>query len=236
MKTPLLTILTLLAAAPLLNAADEGPKPPELRDFVQPIYPRAALDAALYSGEVEVILDLDAEGRVRDHLVLRATHQSFRDSLSRVIGDWVFEPGYVDGKAVPTVKQVTVLFEYGDPVGLQVSPALVSAWVNSMRQPDQPESYLVTIRDLDAALKPMVQVRPGLPEDVPAAKRKGEVVFEYFIDQTGLVRMPLLVRIDGDMILADAVSGALRQWRFEPPTVNGRPVVVQVRQAFVFNQ
>jgi TonB family protein len=60
------------------------------------------------------------------------------------------------------------------------------------------------------------------------------MVVQFYIDQEGKVRMPVLADVDCDLELAAAAYDAVRTWSFEPPTVKGRPVIVTARQKFVF--
>jgi hypothetical protein len=47
--------------------------------------------------------------------------------------------------------------------------------------------------------------------------------------------MPVVLEATRDGFAVEAVD-ALSQWRFVPPTKDGRPVAVQVRQQFIFKQ
>ena len=63
------------------------------------------------------------------------------------------------------------------------------------------------------------------------------MVYNFFIDQEGRVRIPWLdeqefQHIDEEIL--DATYDALMQWEFTPPTVNGKKVVTQVSQPFWF--
>jgi TonB family protein len=73
------------------------------------------------------------------------------------------------------------------------------------------------------------------PSYVPQAKSagiSGTVVLLFTITPEGAVRS---VRILKDLpILGEACVAAVRQWKFRPPVVNGKPVSMVVKQAFVF--
>jgi outer membrane biosynthesis protein TonB len=59
------------------------------------------------------------------------------------------------------------------------------------------------------------------------------VSVDFFIDETGSVRMPA-VSANDDVHLTALAIDALRQWKFEPPTHNGRPVLAKAVQVFNF--
>ena len=42
------------------------------------------------------------------------------------------------------------------------------------------------------------------------------------------------VSVEDDSLLTSLAVAALRQWRFEPPTRNGNPVLVRASQVFNF--
>jgi TonB family protein len=60
------------------------------------------------------------------------------------------------------------------------------------------------------------------------------VVVDFYIDETGAVRMPYVTGRP-HTLLANLAVDAVRQWKFEPPTRNGTPVLVHARQVFHFN-
>jgi TonB family protein len=61
----------------------------------------------------------------------------------------------------------------------------------------------------------------------------GRVSVDFYIDETGVVRMPAVSPRDNIELTALSLE-ALRQWRFEPPTRNGKPVLVKASQVFSF--
>ncbi len=91
-----------------------------------------------------------------------------------------------------------------------------------------------------AGPKRIVQVdradaRPVLLREVKpeVTGNAGEVIVQYFIDQTGGVRMPMVLVSQG-RAADQAVLQALREWHFAVPTRGGEPVVLLVRQRFRF--
>jgi outer membrane biosynthesis protein TonB len=62
---------------------------------------------------------------------------------------------------------------------------------------------------------------------------KGQVTVEYYIDETGAVRMPA-VSADDNPILGALTVIAIGQWKFTPPTSRGKGVLVKASQVFDF--
>lgn len=64
---------------------------------------------------------------------------------------------------------------------------------------------------------------------------RGDVTVSFYIDEQGAVRMPYVLG-QPNLELADLAVEAVRQWKFEPPTRQGRPVLVHAQQLFRFNR
>ena len=80
---------------------------------------------------------------------------------------------------------------------------------------------------------PIVTVTPQYSGQQAAKGVKGMVTVDFYIDVTGAIRMPAVSVKDDSELTALAVT-ALRQWKFEPPTRNGHPVLVRASQVFNF--
>jgi protein TonB len=71
----------------------------------------------------------------------------------------------------------------------------------------------------------LVRVQPRYPEAARIARRQGTVVVQATIDRTGAVTDVRLVKAIG-FGLDEAAMTAVKQWRFRPATLGGRPVPV----------
>jgi outer membrane biosynthesis protein TonB len=60
------------------------------------------------------------------------------------------------------------------------------------------------------------------------------VTIEFFIDETGAVRLPAGVTTENKVLTALALD-AVKQWKFTPPTTRGKGVLVKASQVFNFN-
>ena len=74
--------------------------------------------------------------------------------------------------------------------------------------------------------KKVEDVRPAFPEAAQAAGLQGVVIAEVVVDETGRVASAHLLR--AIPLLEDAALAAVRQWRFDPMVVDGRPVPVRM--------
>jgi TonB family protein len=63
----------------------------------------------------------------------------------------------------------------------------------------------------------------------------GSATVEFYIDESGAVRMPAVFKADFPE-LGHLLADAVRQWKFDPPTRQGRPVLVHASQTVVFGK
>lgn len=77
------------------------------------------------------------------------------------------------------------------------------------------------------------RVEPQYPVDAMAAHRSGEVVLEVLVGQDGAVASARPLR--GDPILTTAAADAVRNWRYEPYRVKGRPAEFQTDVTLKFS-
>ncbi|MCX6951979.1 MAG: energy transducer TonB [Verrucomicrobia bacterium] len=89
------------------------------------------------------------------------------------------------------------------------------------------------LRELDRIPVPLQAVSPRYPEELARLGAVGEITVDFYIDERGAVRMPY-VSSHAQPLLARLAVDAVRQWKFEPPTRRGQPVLVHVRQLFRF--
>lgn len=76
-------------------------------------------------------------------------------------------------------------------------------------------------------------IDPVYPQDAKPQKLQGLVVLQTTIGRDGSVQDVKLVR--GYFVLAKAAIAAVKQWRFRPSTINGRPVEAQTVITLTFS-
>jgi len=69
------------------------------------------------------------------------------------------------------------------------------------------------------------KVQPGYPEQALRAGMQGPVVLQAWIARDGTIRELKLIR--GSFLLGEAAYQAVKQWRYQPYLLNGRPVEAQ---------
>ncbi len=138
----------------------------------------------------------------------------------RPVGTIVDEPGMF----VPTVgtggvgadSTVGVVGSVGD-LGRFPPPAVVV-----LKKPE--EVSRITVGGNVQEARMLRQVKPGYPPLARQARISGEVRLEAVIGVDGAVQQ--LRAVSGHPLLTGAALEAVRQWRYQPTTLNGRPVEV----------
>lgn len=186
------------------------------------------------AGEVRVLVLIDEKGALNDILLLGSTHRAYTDLAVTGLQQWRFEPAESGGQPVGLRTMVRLFFESR---GRVVSVQGVEALSGLMNKPFEMsfEERLVPRSQLDAPLRPIAPtLGPRFPAQLSGKiPETSSVVVDFYVDETGRPRMPVIAQSDHDL-LSQAALNAVDTWKFAPPTRRGMPVVVHVRQEFVF--
>jgi TonB family protein len=200
---------------------------------VEPLFPYQLQQVSVSSGEARVVINVDASGKLNEWLVIGYTMPDFADAAVRALKQWKFEPARLRGEPVGTTVELVFHFEIqGTMVVSQTMTDTVTARMLQLMA----GAYVYrpcSLKDLDRIPTPVYTVSPAYPHELVEKGARGKVVINFFIDETGAVRMPSGSAQEDDRLSGLAIA-ALRQWKFEPPTRNGRPVLVAAQQVFNF--
>jgi TonB family protein len=237
MKTLAITFL-LLAGATTAAMGLEGPVQP--REGRQPLrfeqtepipFPQSLLNRGILSGEARVIVSVDTAGVLTDVLVIGYSHVEFADATVRAVRRWRYEPIRIDGQPVPSQVELAINFE-AQGVVLSISPGtdLAAYRLSFLRS----EGYgPCSLQELDAIPLPLEFTAPRYADELRQRGITGAAIVEFYIDETGAVRMASLKSADF-WELGNLAVAAVQQWKFAPPTSHGKPVLVKLRQTFNF--
>lgn len=185
------------------------------------------------TGEARIVINVDDQGNLVDLLPVAYTKKGFADAAVDGMKTWKYEPARIDGKAISSVSEVNVSFSAtGVVVDMTMSEAVQSFYALAYN-PERLEYRPRNMREIDRIPVPVNVVRPSYPAGLAKAGAVGQVTVSFYIDETGTVRMPAIVKAD-DIRLAEQALVALVQWKFEPPTCYGAPVLVHANQVFNF--
>jgi len=228
---PLAVALGLLA--PAARAADSGAEPIRVIQTTELRFPAAADTLTLSAGQAQVLINVDADGKLADWLVLSYTQRAFADAAVHALQQWRFEPARIDGRAVGAREALTFAFQATGNVVSTLSIEMYDNFVTSIF--GQTVHWQVCpSAELDQPLEALKTVRPKFAGAAWTGGRpSGRVVLDFYVDGTGRPRMPVVVSATEKLFAAAAVD-ALQDWRFSPPRRGGQPVAVRVEQEFVF--
>ncbi len=199
---------------------------------VTPVFPRELPELGFLQGEARVAIAIDETGKLTDWLVVGYSHRRFAEESVDAIKQWTFEPARVQGKPVSVQTELLISFETSGVVISCDAGTTIQRYTNLLfkgREAYQP----CTMKEIDRIPTPKNAVSPVYAEELAKQGVHGTVVVEFFIDETGTLRMPAIQSADYDQLASLAVA-AMQQWKFEPPTRRGVPVLVRAKQVFHF--
>jgi TonB family protein len=136
--------------------------------------------------------------------VLAPADEGFRGVITKSLPNWKFAPARLDGQPVAGELQLGVLIEQLQRAAVKTTPPKVKH-----------------------------QEAPIYPARMAASGLKGSVLLEFFILEDGSVGNPVVVRSNNPGFDEGAIEAILK-WKYEPSTVNGKPVKVRVTQLIEF--
>jgi TonB family protein len=182
--------------------------PPRVKKMIYPVYPEVARTAKV-EGVVILEAETDIYGRVQNLKVLRSVPLLDQAAID-CVRQWVYEPFKIDNKPRGVIFTVTVRFALDGGGGKAAPPA---------KEGDP----LKLTGDVKGP-KLITQVNPVYPEAARKSRVEGKVILEVTTDIYGRVRDIKVLR--SIPLLDQAALDAVRQWVFEPPIINGKPISV----------
>lgn len=225
--TCLAGLLACAAAAAQPAANDESARIMRLEKFVVPDFPEFLRRTGVGQGTVVVAISHDAEGRPDDMLVVESTDPRFSEAALDAIRQWRFERPV--RQPAPTEALVPIVRFFFTSGGVAVTSPGLGDPARPRRgvRADSPVE-LPNFSHLDTVPKALAQPMPRLPAGEPAA---GAVVVKFFVDGEGRARVPVALNAPTPAV-ATAIEAAVRQWRFEPPRIDGRPAIALETRVF----
>jgi TonB family protein len=159
---------------------------------------------------VGLSFDVDEQGIPTHIQVARTSDDVWNDQATAVLRGWRFAPGIKDGR--PVSVPCTFDFAWG-PRSLE--PRVIAQIRGILHQPQGPATFL-------GHPEPISSPDPPYPEQARNAGLDGTVRAILVIDENGTPRDVRVLKGLGSVI-DGTVTDALRQWRFRPLLLNGRP-------------
>ncbi len=231
-----ITIVTVLPS--LAEESIHGESTPVgVKVTMRPQFPFSLSNSGLTEGRASFLVVVDQQGTRRDHLLIECSHLEFAKEVEAVLPEWEFTAAIIEGQRVNAVTRIDVNFrQTGTLISLSGGQTLTGMFIDQLVTNAANNAYRVSdLSELDRLPEPIQIVEPSVPSSPDMNPAGLRVVYHFFIDQTGRVRIPHLrereVMHIGEPVL-DALYDALMQWEFTPPTIDGVPVVSRASQPF----
>jgi protein TonB len=91
----------------------------------------------------------------------------------------------------------------------------------------------VTVHETYLRKRATKTVTPGFPEQAKKRGAKGVVVAQLNVNERGEVARVEVLEAP-DPLIKEAVIKAIEQWRFNPPTISGKPVRIRGKLTFYY--
>lgn len=232
------TVLSALFLATSLPLATTASQP--FRVTIEPQFPFALANEGVTDGTVTYLIVVDNQGILRDHLLVAASHPLFAEAVESVLPEWDFFPVEINGMRVNAKHRINVNFHNSGTfvVGWDSPNRVIDSRLSAEARGLNEAGYRIArLDELDVMPRPLQVAQPALPVPELVPSEGLRVVYHFFIDQAGRVRIPWLDEQElqhVDDTILDATYDALMQWEFSPPTIDGKPVTVRASQPFVF--
>jgi len=215
-------------------------KPPKLVRQVDPVYPADAKEKGL-EGTVIIEATTDTYGRVAEAKVLRGV-PGLDQAAVDAVKQWVYEPMIINGVPKPVVFTVTLRFDLDKDKKTKVGGVAggVSGGVEGGVEGGVAGGIVggtVKAQDLKAFegdavravgdIKPpklLKTVQPVYPKEASKAGIEGVVILEAKADKEGNVVDARILR--SIPALDQAALDAIKQWKYEPMIIDGKPHAV----------
>jgi TonB family protein len=215
---------------------DVSPCPPSPQNYpdnmVRPKYPKNALRNGT-EGTIDLRATVAPDGKIKDLQVFDGD-AVFSQAAEAAIRKWRFHPEVRKGHAVESVYKIQVRFnvllqEANSDVELE-SPLPDKPWASdSGAVTSTPEGpvYRVSKDPVITGPKATYAPEPEFSEEARKGKQQGNVQIGLIVGTDGLPRNLHLLCTDWPSLNEKALE-AVRRWRFQPGTKDGKPVQIEI--------
>ena len=203
--------------------------PPKPKVKVSAVHPFERAVAG-EGGSAEVHVVVGADGKVHLAIVTDASEPEFGMALAAAIDAWEFEPATEEGKPATASMRKSQKFKVGtrDSAIDKETGELLSRIRGGKFTP-------ANANELDVRLTPKFRAIPIYPTCLLERGPAGSARVEVIVDKKGRAVLPRIVEAS-EPEFGWAAATAVQRWRFDPPTVGGKPVEVKVVIPMRFTQ
>jgi TonB family protein len=182
-------------------------------NMIRPKYPKDALRNGA-AGTVELRAVIAPDGRTQDVSVLSG-EPAFRPAAMEAVRKWRFHPQMKQGHPVQAAYKIEIRF----------NPQLREA--NSSVELESPPDVRVTSEPGVVAPKALYKPDPEFSEEARKAAHQGNVGIALVVGTDGLPR-DLKITCSSVPENNENALAAVRLWKFDPATKEGKPVAVPI--------
>lgn len=205
--------------------AKKDVKPPKLVKSVPPVYPEDAKKAGK-EGIVIIEATTGVDGKVASAKILKPVDPELDQAALDAVKQWTYEPMLINGQPKGVVFTVTIRFSLKDKNDKGVllaarSDAEKKEWEKKLQE------FTKGSVKAEGDIKPpklVKEVAPVYPEDARQQGIQGVVILSVKTDESGRVVDTMILR--SVPALDEAARAAVRQWTYEPMTIDGKPVSI----------
>jgi TonB family protein len=238
-----ISLFVFVGVAPVIAGAAEsettnhGYSPWKIHQTAQAQFPPRLSYNGVTHGQACVRVSIDQHGTLLDALVVSCSHLDFGAEALRTVRRWSYEPEWNEGQPIGIVSDIVFDFQMNGPVAFEKRSPAPNEGKYAPRDPhlvDDPNVYQAeSLKHIDRIPELVRAVAPVYPQDWSARDISGSATVDFYIDETGRARVPVVTSADHHLLGASAAA-AVAQWQFEPPTLHGKPVLVHAVQTFTF--
>ena len=190
-------------------------KPPKLIDKVNPVYPEEARKAKV-EGVVILGARIDKEGNVSNVMVIKSKESLLNEAAMDAVRKWKYEPMVIEGKPVEAVFTVTISFK-----------------LNGKKEDEEFGKGAVKVGGEIENPRLIKQVNPIYPDEAKKAGIQGVVILNAIVDEKGNVARVIVKKSESAVLNQPAID-ALKQWKYEPMIIKGKPKPVLITVTIKF--
>ena len=200
---------------------------------VLPSYPTSMTLDGIYDGVAQVVVRVDSAGELTEVFLASYTHPLFGKMADEYIRKWTFQAAKLNGEPISVIKPFD--FRFADKRGVYAVGVMEStaAYLKYGRHADTKRIY--SPRELDEIPEPITMTTPLFPLEYKGKNVEGSATVLFYIDSEGKIRMPHVTDSSHDGFGQTALF-AVKEWKFKPPMVRGKPVDILARQEFNFSE
>ncbi len=228
----------LKIASATVEGISLSPKP-TAQVAAQLINPKVVIKNSSNRAVAVYVLEFRKAGSNRLYLTCNsaALEPNGTDSIEKSEYLWSAGEKATDARDTWTVRIVSITFKDGSHMTLHPAPIPPppGVWETSEKTGPLPikPAEPISIGGVLPESKLIKRVEPVYPEAAIKARLQGRVVLEITVDAEGNVVDAKVLK--GHPFLDDAAVAAVKQWKYSPTFLNGKPVPVKATVSLIFN-